>query len=96
MGVVRGLFDWFAVLVVGSKVFPPVREVPNRNPIPVLQIGHGTLFAIGFPSNGRNEFAVLEVRFRLLLPVLVPKSIKHLENKRVLIKKRQCKEDVKS
>jgi hypothetical protein len=64
---VRGLVvDSYAVLVVFASYFLPVLSVENHNPIPVLQIGHGTLLAIGFPNDGRHDLAVLEVSFLFL------------------------------
>jgi hypothetical protein len=55
------VFDYFAVLVGHAASFRPVLVVANHNSIPVLNIGHGTLLAIWFPSNGSNQLAVLPV-----------------------------------
>jgi len=64
--------DCFAVLVGHAKIFRPVLVVPNPNPIPVLNIGHGTLLPIRLPTNGSQHLATLLVFFIDFLTGLVP------------------------
>ena len=60
-----------------SKPRPSFRSVivvHNPNPIPVHEVGMGTLLSVRFPYNDSNQLAVLLGAFPLLLPVPVPQS----------------------
>jgi hypothetical protein len=52
---------FFSVLVGYPKIFRHVRDVPNRKPISIHDVGDGTLLAILFPSNGSHSLSSLEV-----------------------------------
>ena len=63
--------DGYAVLVGVASFFRPVLLIPKHNPVPVNELGHGTLVAVWLPDNDSHELAALVVSFRILLPVLV-------------------------
>ena len=52
----------------------PVLHVFDHHAVASLHIGHGTLFAIGFPDNGGIHVAAHVKYFVSLLPVLIPMS----------------------
>ena len=57
-----------------AKSIRPVLLVFDHHAVASLHIGHGTLFAIGFPDNGRIYVAAHVKYFVSLLPVLIPMS----------------------
>ena len=68
-----GVSDTGTVFVGGANNFCPIFVVGiDFYPIAVLDVRDWAFLAIGFPSNGRQEFVALEVLFRSLPSALIP------------------------
>ena len=64
----------YALFEGDAQPIRPVLHVFDHHAVASLHIGHGTLFAIGFPDNGGIHVAAHVKYFVSLLPVFIPMS----------------------